>query len=65
MKITDENQKITDENEMSDDYGHLPFKPAKNRFAKYRNAKVYVIDEDGTRHELSEYEQKTAKAGED
>jgi hypothetical protein len=55
MNTTDE---IKNEDDMLDDYGHLPFKHAGNRFAKYRNAKAYVIDDDGKRYELSEYERK-------
>ena len=38
---------------MLDDYGHLPFKRANNRFAKYRNASVVVIDDDGNAHRYS------------
>jgi hypothetical protein len=61
MKTPEEIKQIEDD-EMLDDYGHLPFKRAGNRFAKYRNAKAYVIDDDGTRYELSEYERKMAQA---
>jgi hypothetical protein len=60
MKTPEEIKQIEDD-EMLDDYGHLPFKRAGNRFAKYRNAKAYVIDDDGTRYELSEYERKMAQ----
>jgi hypothetical protein len=56
MKTTEDSKSIEDKDEMLDDYGHLSFKRAGNRFAKYRNAKAYVIDDDGKRYELSEYE---------
>ncbi len=60
MNTTEKTQPTLDDDaaEMLDEYGHLPFKRAGNRFAKYRNAKAYVIENDGTRYELSEYEQK-------
>jgi hypothetical protein len=46
------------EDDMLEDYGHLPFKRAGNRFAKYRNARAFVIDDDGMEYESSEYEAK-------
>jgi len=57
MKTPKEAKQIQDD-EMLDDYGHLSFKRAGNRFAKYRNAQIFVIDDEGKRHELNEYEKK-------
>ena len=59
MKATKATTSLEDKDEMLDDYGHLPFKRAGNRFAKYRNAKAHVIDDDGKRYDLSDYERKT------
>ena len=62
MKTPEKLQPIEDD-EMLDDYGHLPFKRAGNRFAKYRNAPIFVIDADGQRHELCQYERKLQESG--
>ena len=61
MKIIKETEALEEEDNILDDYGHLPFKRANNRFAKYRNARIFVIDENGNEHELSEYEEKMKK----
>jgi len=60
MNTIKEVKHTNEEQEMLDEYGHLPFKRAGNRFAKYRHAKIYVVDDDGQRHELSEHGEKIA-----
>ena len=57
MKAIEETKPIADD-AILDDYGHLPFKRAGNRFAKYRNARIFVIDDNGEECELAEYEEK-------
>jgi hypothetical protein len=54
MKTVDKTVAQTDDDNILDDYSHLPFKRAGNRFAKYRNARIFVIDDNGEEHELIE-----------
>jgi hypothetical protein len=63
MKITDESviDKNEDSDEMLDDYSHLPFKGAGNRFEKYRNAPMYVIGTDGIRRRKASLHQLEAQ----
>lgn len=58
-------QTETNEGEMLDDYSHLKFKRAGNRFAKYRNGnrRIFVIDEDGTEHQLTKEEMQEENEG--